>query len=38
MTPFDIGLGRSVRFDHDFHGREALERHAEPTSAAARSR
>lgn len=29
MTPFDIGLGRSVRFDHDFHGREALERHAE---------
>ncbi|GAB2754111.1 aminomethyl transferase family protein [Sinomonas soli] len=29
MTPYDIGLGRSVRFDHDFHGREALERHAE---------
>ncbi|KQP74329.1 glycine cleavage system protein T [Microbacterium sp. Leaf288] len=29
MTPFDIGLGRSVRFDHDFHGREALEKHAE---------
>jgi len=29
MTPFDIGLGRSVRFDHDFHGRAALERHAE---------
>jgi vanillate/3-O-methylgallate O-demethylase len=28
MTPFDLGLGRSVRFDHDFHGREALERHA----------
>ncbi|WP_125130487.1 aminomethyltransferase family protein [Microbacterium sp. 10M-3C3] len=28
MTPFDIGLGRSVRFDHDFHGRAALERHA----------
>ncbi|QCU77086.1 aminomethyl transferase family protein [Citricoccus sp. SGAir0253] len=27
-TPFDFGLGRSVRFDHDFHGREALERHA----------
>src|SRR5690606_38048731 len=21
LTPFDIGLGRSVRFDHDFHGR-----------------
>lgn len=29
LTPFDIGLGRSVRFDHDFHGREALERIAE---------
>lgn len=29
MTPYDIGLGRSVRFDHDFHGREALQRHAE---------
>lgn len=29
MTPFDLGLGRSVRFDHDFHGREALERIAE---------
>ncbi|KAA9108329.1 aminomethyltransferase family protein [Microbacterium rhizomatis] len=28
MTPFDLGLGRSVRFDHDFHGREALEKHA----------
>lgn len=28
LTPYDIGLGRSVRFDHDFHGREALERHA----------
>ncbi len=28
-TPYDYGLGRSVRFDHDFHGREALERHAE---------
>ncbi|WP_183500491.1 aminomethyl transferase family protein [Microbacterium invictum] len=29
MTPYDLGLGRSVRFDHDFHGRAALERHAE---------
>ncbi len=29
MTPYDLGLGRSVRFDHDFHGREALERHKE---------
>ncbi|HJF15470.1 MAG TPA: aminomethyl transferase family protein [Enteractinococcus helveticum] len=28
-TPYDLGLGRSVRFDHDFHGREALEHHAE---------
>jgi glycine cleavage system aminomethyltransferase T len=28
MTPHDLGLGRSVRFDHDFHGREALEQHA----------
>ncbi|WP_159500488.1 aminomethyl transferase family protein [Microbacterium sp. 18062] len=28
LTPYDIGLGRSVRFDHDFHGRAALERHA----------
>jgi len=26
MTPYDIGLERSVRFDHDFHGRGALER------------
>jgi len=29
MTPYDLGLGKSVRFDHDFHGREALEKHAE---------
>jgi len=29
MTPFDIGLGRSVKFDHDFTGRAALEKHAE---------
>lgn len=29
FTPFDLGLGRSVRFDHDFHGKEALQRHAE---------
>ncbi|MGO2111171.1 MAG: aminomethyl transferase family protein [Pseudoclavibacter sp.] len=29
LTPYDLGLGRSVRFDHDFHGREALERMAE---------
>ncbi|MCU1437586.1 MAG: Aminomethyltransferase [Naasia sp.] len=29
MTPFDIGLGRSVKFDHDFSGRAALEKIAE---------
>lgn len=29
LTPYDIGLGKSVRFDHDFHGRAALEKHAE---------
>lgn len=29
MTPYDLGLGKSVRFDHDFHGRAALERHAD---------
>jgi vanillate/3-O-methylgallate O-demethylase len=28
FTPFDLGLGRSVKFDHHFHGREALEKHA----------
>jgi vanillate/3-O-methylgallate O-demethylase len=26
LTPWDIGYGRSVRFDHDFVGRDALER------------
>ena len=29
VTPFDIGLGRSVSFDHDFLGKEALQRHAD---------
>jgi len=29
ITPYDIGYGRSVAFDHDFIGRAALERHAE---------
>jgi vanillate/3-O-methylgallate O-demethylase len=24
-TPFELGWGKSVRFDHPFHGREALE-------------
>lgn len=27
LTPYDIGYGRTVAFDHDFIGREALERH-----------
>ncbi|GGA69348.1 glycine cleavage system protein T [Pseudoclavibacter endophyticus] len=26
LTPWDLGYGRFVKFDHDFHGREALER------------
>jgi glycine cleavage system aminomethyltransferase T len=26
VTPYDLGYGRTVRFDHDFLGREALER------------
>jgi glycine cleavage system aminomethyltransferase T len=29
LTPFDIGYGKTVRFDHDFVGREALEALAE---------
>ncbi len=28
VTPYDLGYGRSVAFDHDFIGRAALERHA----------
>lgn len=28
LTPYDLGYGRSVAFDHDFIGREALEKHA----------
>src|SRR5690606_14033367 len=28
VTPYDLGYGRSVAFDHDFVGREALERMA----------
>jgi vanillate/3-O-methylgallate O-demethylase len=28
VTPYDIGYGRTVRFDHDFLGRVALERKA----------
>jgi vanillate/3-O-methylgallate O-demethylase len=26
VTPYDIGYGRTVKFDHDFLGRQALER------------
>jgi vanillate/3-O-methylgallate O-demethylase len=29
VTPYDIGYGRHVRFDHDFVGREALDRVAD---------
>jgi glycine cleavage system aminomethyltransferase T len=29
QTPWDLGYGRHIRFDHDFVGREALERLAE---------
>ena len=28
LTPYEIGYGKSVKFDHDFIGREALERMA----------
>jgi vanillate/3-O-methylgallate O-demethylase len=28
VTPYDLGYGRSVAFDHGFIGRDALERHA----------
>lgn len=28
VTPYDLGYGRSVAFDHDFIGRAALEAHA----------
>jgi glycine cleavage system aminomethyltransferase T len=27
-TPWDLGYGRNIKFDHDFIGREALERRA----------
>lgn len=32
VTPYDLGYGRNVRFDHDFLGREALERFAREQS------
>jgi syringate O-demethylase len=28
LTPYDLGYGPIVKFDHDFVGREALEQHA----------
>ena len=28
LTPYDLGYGPFVKFDHDFIGRQALERHA----------
>jgi vanillate/3-O-methylgallate O-demethylase len=32
LTPFDIGYGKTVKFDHEFIGREALERMAQTTA------
>jgi glycine cleavage system aminomethyltransferase T len=32
LTPYDIGYGKTVRFDHEFIGREALERMSEAPS------
>jgi vanillate/3-O-methylgallate O-demethylase len=32
LTPYDIGYGKTVKFDHEFIGREALERMAETPS------
>ncbi|MCV5276806.1 hypothetical protein OFC49_39360, partial [Escherichia coli] len=29
FTPYELGYGRFVKFDHDFVGREALEEMAE---------
>lgn len=29
MTPYNLGYGPFVKFDHDFHGREALEKLAQ---------
>ena len=33
LTPYDIGYGKTVRFDHEFIGRAALERMAGTTPA-----
>jgi vanillate/3-O-methylgallate O-demethylase len=32
LTPYEIGYGKTVKFDHEFIGREALERMAEQPS------
>ena len=32
LTPWDIGYGRIVKFDHEFIGREALEQMASETA------
>ncbi|TXR57034.1 aminomethyltransferase family protein [Quadrisphaera setariae] len=32
LDPFEVGYGRSVKLDHDFIGREALERRAASTT------
>lgn len=29
LTPYDLGYGKTIRFDHDFVGRETLERTAQ---------
>jgi vanillate/3-O-methylgallate O-demethylase len=29
VTPYDVGYGRTIGFDHDFHGRAALEARAD---------
>ena len=38
LTPWDLGYGHLVKFDHDFIGREALEKMAERRRTARRSR
>ena len=37
MTPWDMGLGRNLKFDHDFVGREALEKRASEPHRAKRT-
>ncbi|RBY90288.1 aminomethyl transferase family protein [Blastococcus sp. TBT05-19] len=32
LTPFEVGYGKTVKFDHDFIGRAALERRAQEPS------